>query len=381
MTLSTQHLLDLQNWLLTAGRQANGLGQMLVGLSDRLRRLGIPLDRSTIGAPLLHPVAQSSFCGWDLENGLTERFLLWDESGLSKLKNSPMYPIYTAGQDTDWRLDSDADAAKFSVGPELRQAGFTHYLALALPFADGSHKAFTAQTRQQNGFTPEQCAFLKSLIAAIAAATEHHAQRSLATTLMNTFVGERAGPRVLDGQVHRGDGEHIQCVIWMCDLRGFTQFAANRPSDELLDALNHYFDAVADAVMSEGGEVLKFIGDAVLGIFPISSSEAGAVGQAERAADKLLKAKQTEDWPQGLDFGIGLHFGEVFYGNVGGRTRLDFTVIGQAVNFVSRLEALCREFDRPLLVSEQIASRSDRTYQVIGTKTPKGFDHPVPIYA
>ncbi len=381
MSLSQSDLKKTHGWLLTEGRRAANVGEMLVGLSKLLRDLGLPLDRSTLGAPLLHPIAQSSFCAWDPENGLSQNFLIWDEAGLSQLKNSPMYAIYKRGEDTDWYLDSDEAAERFSVGPGLREAGFTHYLAFALPFADGSFKALTVQTKQADGFSVDQIDFLKSIIVTIAAAAEHHIQRSLSETLMNTFVGERAGTRVLDGQVHRGDGEFIQAVIWMCDLRGFTSFAASREPSDLLEALNVYFDAVSDAIMSEGGEVLKFIGDAVLGIFPILDDDTQAISSAEKAIDKVLAKRAEEIWPEGLEFGIGLHSGEVFYGNIGGKTRLDFTVIGQAVNLVSRIEALCREFDRPVIVSEEIASRSSRSYELMGERQLKGFKDPVAVYA
>ena len=369
------------DWLLTEGRRAANVGELLVGLIRLLRDYNLPIDRATLGAPLLHPIAQSSFCAWDPENGLSQNFLLWDEAGLSQLKNSPMYAIYKMGEDTDWHLESDEAAERFSVGPGLREVGFTHYLAFALPFADGSFKALTVQTKKAEGFSKDQIAFLKSLIVTIAAAAEHHIQRSLSETLMNTFVGERAGTRVLDGQVHRGDGEFIQAVIWMCDLKGFTSFAASREPNELLDALNVYFDVVSDAIMSEGGEALKFIGDAVLGIFPISKDNTEAVSCAERAVDKVLASKNDEIWPEGLEFGIGLHSGEVFYGNIGSKTRLDFTVIGQAVNLVSRIEALCREFHRPVIVSEEIASQSYRSYELMGERMLKGFKDPIAVFA
>lgn len=372
---------DIVDWLLTRARGVSDLGAMLEGLSHLLRDQGFPLDRATVGAPLLHPIAQSSFCLWDPQNGVRRNFLVWDDSGLEKLRNSPMYAIYSEGRDADWRLDCEAAVQRYSVGPELYHAGFTHYLALALPFSDGSHKAFTVQTRTEGGFTDDQVVRLKACVPAIAAAVEHHVQRALAETLMNTFVGERAGKRVLDGQVHRGDGEMIEAVIWMSDLRGFTRFAAERAPQDLLDAINQYFELVTEAITAQGGEVLKFIGDAVLGIFPVAGGGSDPIQAAETAAFAVVDAKQDPDWPRGLDLGIGLHKGEVFYGNVGGRTRLDFTVIGQSVNLVSRVEALCRDFERPVLVTGAVARASHRSYEALGERRLKGFDHPVPIFA
>ena len=185
----------------------------------------------------------------------------------------------------------------------------------------------------------------------------------------------------LNGNIHRGDGEQIDAVIWMSDLRGFTKYAQTRGTAKLLIALNTYFETVTDAIYKNDGEVLKFIGDAVLAIFPSEDDGPKAVTQAEAAAHQVLAGKMSKKWPQGLDLGIGLHKGEVFFGNVGGLTRLDFTVIGPAVNFVSRIEALCAETNQPILVSNAFAAASHGDYVPLGEWILKGIDEPVTVYA
>lgn len=370
----------LLQWLLADARKADGLGPLLEEMCLRLRAQDVLVDRATFGAPLLHPIAQSSFCLWDVDNGLSTSSLLWNEDSLAKVKNSPIHAIYVDAKDTDWRLETDEDVARFSVGAELRDAGFRHYIALALPFSDGSHKALTVQTKRPEGFFDDEKAMIKALVPAIATVVEHHVQRGFTTTLLNTFVGPRARQRVLNGNIHRGDGEQIDAVIWMSDLRGFTKYAQTHGAAKLLVALNTYFETVTDAIYNNGGEVLKFIGDAVLAIFPSEDDGTKAVTQAEAAAHQVLADKLGGNWPEDLDLGIGLHKGEVFFGNVGGLTRLDFTVIGPAVNLVSRIEALCAQTGQHLIVSSEFAAASLSDYAPLGDWNLKGIEEPITVY-
>lgn len=372
---------ELISWLFEDGRSTDGLGSLLEKLCLLMRRQGLALDRATLGAPLLHPIAQSTFCLWDVEDGLRVNSLIWDDTSMARVQNSPIHAIYTQGQNTDWRLASTSAADRFSIGPDLFDAGFTHYLALALPFSDGSHKAFTVQTKSAEGFSETEREFVCGLVPAISTVVEHHVQKALTKTLLDTFVGRRAGEHVLNGDIHRGDGEMINSVIWMCDLRGFTKFAEAQDPPDLLEALNVYFETVTNAIHTNGGEVLKFIGDAVLGIFTIDQSGERAVAQAEAAVEQVLSAKESKNWPTGLGLGIGLHKGEVFFGNVGGKTRLDFTVIGSAVNLVSRIEALCAETGRGFLVTEDVCSVSSKSYELLGQWSLKGVSAPVRVFA
>jgi len=372
---------QITSWILTEGRKSDGLGPLLKHLCAQLREVGVPIDRATLGVPILHPIAQSTFCLWDRDDGLTVNSLVWDQTNVARMQNSPIHAVYTEARGTDWWLDSDEAVARFSVGPDLRKAGFTHYLAIALPFSDGSQKALTIQTKQEEGFSDSNKDMINTLVPAISTVVEHHVQQGLTATLVNTFVGLRAGQRILDGNVHRGDGELIDAVIWMSDLRGFTQYAASNDTPELLDALNTYFETVTDAIYAHGGEVLKFIGDGVLGIFPIETGSACAVAQAEAAARQVMHARQGDNWPRGLSLGIGLHQGEVFFGNVGGVSRLDFTVIGAAVNLVSRIEELCSQTGHPVLASEAFRAASTGQYQSLGEWPLKGIANSVRVFA
>ncbi len=371
---------DLSNWVLTDGRRASDLGAFISGYCEVLRSVGLPVDRATIGSPLLHPVAQSAFAIWDSEKGIIVDWVKWDERGLERLRNSPVYPVYSSGEKVDWRLTEPGAADRFEIGPELVEAGFVHYLSFPLPFSDGAFKTLTAQTKTAGGFADADIALMASLLPAVATVLEAYVQRRLAQTLMDTYVGARAGARVLDGQIALGDGDTIRAVIWMSDLRGFTTLAGSLPREALMDRLNRYFATVTGAVTEAGGEVLKFIGDAVLAVFPVGDDARRAVAQAESAVAATLAARAHPDWPSDLDFGVGLHLGDVFYGNIGAETRLDFTVIGPSVNLVSRVEGQCRELGEPVLVTGDIVAQSDRAYRPCGEHTLKGVADPVALF-
>lgn len=378
---TTRTSAEITRWLLTGARAETGLAAVLDGLVERLMAAGLRIDRATIGAPLMHPIARSSFSIWVPGARAKENELIWDEVGLERLHNSPMHPIYARGEDVDWRLGAVAEPGEYGIGAELRADGFTHYLGLALPFADGSFKGLTIQTKRAGGYSADERALLRDLVPPLAVAVEHHVQRRLAQTLMDTFVGQRAGRRVLEGQIHRGDGDTLRAVIWMSDIRGFTRIASDHPPEQVIGLLNQAFEGVTRAILDRGGEVLKFIGDAVLGIFPVEQDAEGAVARAEAAVDDLRAAMAAPDWPEAVRIGVALHLGEVFYGNIGGRERLDFTVIGAAVNLVARVEGLCAELREPVLVTGDVARLSRRTYRDKGRHRVKGVADPVAVFA
>jgi adenylate cyclase len=192
---------------------------------------------------------------------------------------------------------------------------------------------------------------------------------------------------VLDGAITRGTGETIYAVIWLCDLRGFTELSETLPRDALIVLLNEYFGAMTQAVEDAGGEILKFIGDAMLAIFPIDAGAEAACARALAAAAQASAVMARINTGRGaasqpaVDFGIALHLGDVMYGNIGGESRLDFTVIGPAVNLVARIQGLCGELRRPLLVSEAFARSSSSPVDAVGAFLLKGFGATQPVFA
>ncbi len=367
-------------WLVTSGSRCSSPAELLAGYCERLREAEIPVDRSTLGAPLLHPIAQSSYVFWDIETGSSQRWFQWTADALETMRASPIYPVYTEGRSSRLLLANEEDRSRFPIGADLWEEGYFEYLALALSFSDGSWKVLTLATKNADGFSDQDRRDIDRTLPALALVFEGFIARNTARTLMETYVGKRAGLRVLDGEIARGDGSRIDAVIWFCDLRNFTALSEGRGEEELLAILNAYFELVTNAVESNGGEVLKFIGDAMLAIFPVDRNPEHAVKRAEDAALGALETHRETEAGR-FAFGVALHPGEVFYGNIGGGARLDFTVIGAAVNTASRIESLAGDLGEPLLVSKAIVERSTRSWREIGAYDLKGVADPVTVFA
>jgi len=222
---------------------------------------------------------------------------------------------------------------------------------------------------------------------ALAAVADARVTQRMAGTLLDIYLGRTIGPRVLDGEIRRGYGERIRAILMATDLRGFTSLSDRLPGEELIELLDDYFEAVTQPVQSEGGEVLKFIGDGVLAIFALGArSEAEATGAALDAAqaslrrlDVLNRERAVRSRAQ-LRVGIGMHLGEVFYGNVGATDRLDFTVIGPAVNLTSRLEGLTKRLERPIVVSDDFARACKRPLSSLGFHPVRGLSEPAEVF-
>jgi adenylate cyclase len=209
--------------------------------------------------------------------------------------------------------------------------------------------------------------------------------RRTARDLLNTYVGPNTGERIFSGAVKRGDGEIIHAVLWYCDLRGFTALAEKQPLEEVLALLDAYFDAIAQPVVARGGEILKFVGDAMLVIFPCEQREAAicsscdlALEAAEEAVQRVCALNDTHRPAEGttIECGVAVHVGEVMYGNIGAADRLDFTVIGHAVNLVAHLSNLCADLDKAVVVSDAVARMSRRELVSLGRHELKGIHAP-----
>lgn len=374
------------HWLMTEGRKTVEPKDFLEGFASQLRAAGIDVTRMTTGVPILHP-QMFSFSGlWQLGKGVSERRYRADEGPSSSLDNSPIRIAY-GGEPVRCRLTGPAGEGEFPILADLRREGITDYIVLPVPFADGTSKALSLATRRSGGFSDDDIALFEAMTPAVSFNLEVQALRRVARTLLDTYVGRQAGGRVLDGQIRRGMGETIRAVIWLCDLRGFTGLSESLARDALIEMLNQYFGPMGDAVEANGGEVLKFIGDAMLAIFPVGDDEAAACGRALAAArtaqDALAETNRhrTAMGLQAIDYGLALHVGDVMYGNIGSDTRLDFTVIGPAVNLTARIESMCKDLDRSLLLSADFVRASGIAAAPLGEFALKGVGARQPIYA
>jgi adenylate cyclase len=303
------------------------------------------------------------------------------------MSNSPIRIAYEGGGPVRCDLAAPPREGEFTILNDLRRDGYTDYVVYAVPFADGSFKALSLATMRPAGFGNDELALFQAMIPALAFNLEIQALRRTARTLLDTYVGQQSGGRVLEGQIHRGAGETISAVIWLCDLRGFTSLSESLPRDILIDMLNSYFGPMCDAVLSHGGEVLKFIGDAMLAIFPIQGEAAAicrsALVAAERAQRMLVHENERREramLPQ-IEYGLALHIGDVMYGNIGSDTRLDFTVIGPAVNLTARVESLCRQLGRQLLLSSDFVGAGGIRAVSLGRFSLKGVGAEQEIFA
>jgi adenylate cyclase len=375
------------HWLMTQARRRTDPNDFLEAFAQELRAAGVDAARITTGVPILHPQIFSFSGLWELGKGVSERLYRSGPDTTATMANSPIRIAYEGGGPVRCNLAPPAREGEFAILGDLRRDGFTDYIVHAVPFADGSHKALSLATRRAGGFTDDEIALFTAMIPAVAFNLEVQALRRTARTLLDTYVGRQSGGRVLEGQIQRGSGETIRAVIWLCDLRGFTNLSEQLPRDELIDLLNSYFGPMCDAVAKEGGEVLKFIGDAMLAIFPVGADAVttcrAALSAAEQAQEALAQEnarRERASLPR-IDYGLALHLGDVMYGNIGSDTRLDFTVIGPAVNLTARIESMCRQLGRQLLLSADFVAAGRIAAQSLGAHALKGVGADQEIFA
>lgn len=367
------------------GRKLADPNRFLEAFAETLRGARIDVSRITTGVPILHPQIFSFSGLWELGKGTSERLYRAGPGLPQAMLNSPIGIAYQGGGPVRCDPMAPPQAGEYPILEDLRRDGYTDYIVYAVPFADGSFKALSLATRRRGGFRSSELSLFEAMIPALAFNLEVQALRRTARTLLDTYVGAQSGGRVLEGQIQRGAGETISAVIWLCDLRGFTSLSEKLPRDTLIDMLNGYFGPMCDAVLGHGGEVLKFIGDAMLAIFPVGEDTAATCARALAAAQRAQSALSEENRQRQeagvprIEYGLALHVGDVMYGNIGSDTRLDFTVIGPAVNLTARIESMCRELGRQLLLSADFVSASGIAAHSLGRFSLKGVgaDHEI----
>jgi adenylate cyclase len=312
----------------------------------------------------------------------------YDVRERSEYIGSPANEIHDGAVEVRENLERDpALGRKHAVFDEMRAKGLADYVAWPLYHTLGKRHIVTFATDRPGGFDDADIAGLKMLLPVLALVSEIRMKNRLARTLLETYVGSHAGELILAGATRRGSGTTVRAAIMICDLRDFTRISDNWPRDDVIDLLNGYFDAMSEPIVRHGGEILKFIGDGLLAIFPLSQPSAcanllHAVTEA-RQAMIVLNERNGETGRAPLNYGIGIHVGDVMYGNIGSHTRLDFTVIGPAVNMASRLETLTKQLGKPVLLSRAFAElvKSDFPLERVGEHSVRGFSDPIELFA
>lgn len=319
-------------------------------LCTRLVEGGVPLDRASILVRTLHPSVVGRRFTWRAGGGVEVEEAGYELLTSPELKASPYGVVIESGKPMRRRLagsDAPLDSAMLE---RLRRDGVTDYLAQPLRFSNGDVHFVSWTTRRAGGFANDHIAQLERIEVPLALVTEIVWLRRTAANLLNLYVGRDAGERILRGQIRRGHTETIHAAIWLSDLKGFTELSDSLPGDRLIALLNEYFDALVAPIEAEGGEVLKFMGDGLLAIFPLRPDRPAArVSAAARDAVGRLATRNAQRKTAGepvLATRISLHIGHVDYGNIGSQRRLDFTVIGPAVNLAARLDRVAATLGR-----------------------------------
>ena len=364
---------------------------LLENFCNRLTAIGVPLERGHISFRTLHPLFEAMSCTWWRGRGCVTEDLVHQEEGdeREKWQVSPLrHLIETRVPMMRRRLTGPEALLDYPVLEEFRDEGLTDWTGFVVPFDEAGEDGMVGSwaTRRPDGFSDAHLAALRFLQQPFAVAIKIAAQEELAANVVHTYLGRVAGKRVLSGQIRRGDGETIPAVIWYSDLRGSTAMAESLGREAYTDVLNAYFEAMGGAVTAAGGELLDFIGDAVLAIFPIDDAgTAAACGNAldaARAADESLAETNRERSAAGmapLVFGLALHVGEVMFGNIGTADRLTFSVIGSSVNEVARLQDMTKPLGTHMLVSGEFADAVDRPWRDLGEHNLEGVSRPMRI--
>jgi adenylate cyclase len=374
------------DWLADGARSGNRSEDVLAELCERIGECGIPLWRVAVFVRTLHPDVMGRRFLWQAETGVTVSNALYGVLESDDFRNSPVGAVATGGQPIRRRI-ADVDCPDdFPILSELRAEGATDYAAFPLWFTDNTIHVATMSTRQPGGFTAKQFADLELVIAPLARVAEIRALRRTAGNLLDTYLGNQTGERILAGKIRRGYVEAIRAAIWLSDMRGFTTAAEQLPPQALIDLLNSYFGCQVPAILEHGGEVLKFMGDGLLAIFPVAGdSDAGAVCRRTLSCARQVQARildlprKTED-EAAIRFGLALHVGEVMYGNIGGGNRLDFTCIGPAVNLAARLEKVAAKLGETIVASAAFASQISREFASLGEFAVAGFAAPQVVF-
>lgn len=370
---------DLYAWTMEAGLHGATAADLFDGYCRRLVEAGVALNRGYVSTQTLHPQWTGYGYLWTPQlNAVQEQQFARSAAPLSAWLQSPFFPLIErarAGEEIPTlrrRLALGPQERDYPALVEFHEAGATDYFAIVYTFglkgdpAHGSGVVFSFAVDAPAGFDDAQIVLMEATLPGLALALKAHAGHTIASSLLSAYLGEDAGRRVHNGAVIRGATESLSAVVWYADLKGFTAASDRWPGPAIIDMLDDAFESLAAPLRPRGGQVLKFIGDAMLAIFAIDGeAEAVVCRRALDAAEEALAAlaetnlrRAGEDLPC-VEADIALHVGEVLYGNVGAADRLDFTVIGPAVNEAARIEKQCDALGRHILASERFARAAD----------------------
>jgi adenylate cyclase len=380
---------DLQNvtdWLIDGARSATTPPAMMAQTCERLVEAGLPLWRVGVFVRTLHPDIFGVSFVWRQGAEVVVTQADFDIFDSDQYRSSPLSVLYTTEQEVRRRLSDRGDNSPFLA--DMREEGVTDYIAIPVRFTDGSMHASSWTTKRPGGFSEDHITGLRKLVSPLTRVIEIINLRRTAVNLLDTYVGNRAGGRILGGQIRRGHHDSMQAAIWLSDLRGFTALSDRLPAETVVEILNRYFDCQVAAIRAHGGEVLKFMGDGLLAVFPIAEAD----GNIHAVCSHMLEAARESrasvldmqfaigDVVERFRFGVALHVGKILFGNIGGGNRLDFTCIGPAVNLAARLEKIAGRLNRTIVASAEFAGICAGGWADLGEFPIAGFARTERVY-
>ncbi len=378
---------ELSRWMITEGRRSGDPVKAVSRFCTDLIEAGVPLWRVNIGQRFANPLLIAWGVVWTPEGAesydVTHDVMLTDSYVGSSFEYILAHrrPLHKSLRG----LDPEADHISYH---EFAEAGGTDYYATLMYYGDGSMHGCTFVTQSDSGFTAENLQMIEASLPALSCALEPVTMRKSSRSLLRTYLGDGPSEAVWKGSIKRGERTALDAVVMFTDLRGFTALSDTASEEEVFGVLNTYFDVVVQAVEEAGGDVLKFMGDGILSIFPAAdgSSRADQCRQAAQAAQQALSGlaavngARAETGKPPLEIGIGLNAGRVSYGNIGSPGRLDFTVLGAAVNLASRIEGLTKSTGHSVLASSAVAAAAPDLFSSCGTRSVRGISDPVEVF-
>lgn len=398
-----QAIQDISDWLINETLLDTTPDKLIKGVCEQLNDAGIAIRRGHIACGYLHPLFRSFGVTWTRDGGLFRDRFAHEAVGNSQWNRSPLkYVLDHRLREMRKRLHAGEGIDRFDVLKDFAEAGDTDYVLFMSSFSgqddesieamDGCQASFC--TDSPAGFSDAELEALRRLFPRLAVGLKTVVREQTTQNIVSAYLGTHAGDRVLHGQIKLGDGDVIPAVIWFSDMRGSTALADRMAPDEFLKRLNRYFACTAGAVLDHGGEVLRFIGDAVLAIFPISgpggaeragrmavSAAREAIQRCERENGAIAEAEGPLIDQEPIQFGLGLHVGELLYGNIGVPERVEFSVIGAAANESARLEGLTKTLERRVIASDAFVSLVNDEWEPLGSHRLRGVAEPQPVYA
>lgn len=391
--VSTVLINKVGDWLAQTAMAGAPLDEMVRGFCERLAAAGMPLARVNLSFSILHPLYRASGFSWRRSEGVTgENYRHVQISGTDLFTKSPYYYLRKNNLDHLRRRLDPAEPSEFPILDELKAAGITDYLAFHTLLDSTSNQALFGSwsTDRPEGFSESMISALLRIQIQLATAIKMAVLGKLADNMLSTYLGVESGKRVLSGQIKRGDAETIRAALVLVDMRDSTRIAEEQGRRIFIETLNQFYDAVATPFNKNGGQILSFMGDGFLAAYPCERNRASsqiacrtalaAANSATARMDELNHQRRSQGlWEIG--YGIGLHVGNVIFGNVGLPDRLAFSTFGAEVNVAQRLESLTKQYPSKVIASEAFAGYCEGDWKLLGSETLRGSGKSIQVFA